>query len=631
MADALSYQLKLIDGMSGPANNANKALASLQKQIKAEEQELAKLNKAQRNLNKGDVVDIQTSKALKQQISQKGNALAGLQQQMVQLGQAGTKDIGAATESVEGLGSELGLLADPAAAAAAAVLALGAAFAALVYKGASIAIQAAEAKQDTLDLLDAMLGSQEAADDMYDKINDITRDVAISQERATALAKELSAAGITSSGALTDAITSIGQVESVLGKEAGGKIQTILEKAAQSGKFTLNPKQLVGTGVQVQKLYEQIAKDTHKGVKQVEAELKAGKIDAAVGVAALTKVLDTKFAGPAAGQVRDLGNQLQRFKDNIGKLFEDVDTSGFLDALHEVLDLFDQDSESGKALKEVLTSAFNGVFSVAQAVLPYIKTGLRGLVIIGLQVAIALKPLVKTIRDAFGGESTSGVDTFAKALSVVGEYVAKFVGYLVVVAQFKPLWYAIAAAVAIALTPFALFLAIMIAINTAIAFVISKIVDLITWFASLGPAAAKTGSAIVDGLIDGFVNMGPNLLKAVSWLADKAIGAFKKTFGIASPSKVMMGMGKNLMQGLDMGIDMGAPAANDTLAHSVDPAPTIGKAAASASVSHTTGDITIHIEINGIGSVAELKEAMPGIMADALEQAGLMTGTPQAA
>ncbi len=125
--------------------------------------------------------------------------------------------------------------------------------------------------------------------------------------------------------------------------------------------------------------------------------------------------------------------------------------------------------------------------------------------------------------------------------------------------------------------------------------------------------------------------MGPNLLKAVSWLADKAIGAFKKTFGIASPSKVMMGMGKNLMQGLDMGIDMGAPAANDTLAHAVDPAPTIGKASGSASVSHTTGDITIHIEINGIGSVAELKEAMPGIMADALEQAGLTTGTPQAA
>jgi len=630
MADALSYQLKLVDGMSGPANSANKALAALQKQIKAEEQELARLNKAQRNLNKDDVVDIATSKQLKQQISQKGNALASLQQQMVQLGQAGTKDIGAATESVEGLGSELGLLADPAAAAAAAVLALGAAFAALVYKGASIAIQAAEAKQDTLDLLDAMLGSAQAANDVYGKIEDLTGKVAISQERATGLARELSAAGITNADALTDAIKTIGQVESVLGNEAGGKIQTILEKAVQTGKFSINPKQLVGTGVQVQKLYEQIAKNTGKGVKQVEAELKAGKISAEVGVKALTQVVGAKFAGPAEGQVKDLGNQLQHLKDNIGKLFEDVDTGGFLDALHDVLSVFDQSTESGKALKAVLTAAFNGVFSVAQAVLPYIKTGLRGLVIIGLQVAIALKPLVKTLRDAFGGESKSGVDTLAAALSTVGEYVAKFVGYLVVVAQFKPLWYAIAAAVAIALTPFALFLAIMIAINTAIAFVISKIVDLITWFVSLGPAAAKTGGDIVDGLIDGFVNMGPNLLKAVSFLASKAIGAFKKVFGIASPSKVMMGMGVNLMKGLDMGINVGAPAANDTLAHAVEPPPTLG-GASGGNVSHTTGDISIVIQVSSTATAAELKEMMPGIMADALEQAGLTVGTSQAA
>lgn len=631
MADALSYQLKLVDGMSGPANNANKALAALQKQIKAEEQELARLNKAQRNLNKGDVVDIATSKQLKQQISAKGNALAGLQQQMVQLGQAGTKDIGAATESVEGLGSELGLLADPAAAAAAAVLALGAAFAALVYKGASIAIQAAEAKQDTLDLLDAMLGSQEAAKDVYGRIEDLTGKVAISQERATGLARELSAAGITQSDALTDAIKTIGQVESVLGSEAGGKIQTILEKAVQTGKFSINPKQLVGTGVQVQKLYEQIAKNTGKGIKQVEAELKAGKISAEVGVKALTQVVGAKFAGPAEGQVKDFGNQLQHLRDNIGKLFEDVDTGGFLDALHDVLSVFDQSTESGKALKAVLTAAFNGVFSVAQAVLPYIKTGLRGLVIIGLQVAIALKPLVKTIKDAFGGDSKSGVDAFASAISVVAEYIGKLVSYVVVIAQFKPLWYAIAAAIGVALTPLALLLATFTAINIAIAYLGSKIVELLTWLGNLGNEAGKTGAAIVDGLIDGFVNMGPNLLKAVKWLADKAIGAFKKTFGIASPSKVMMGMGVNLMKGLDAGINIGAPAANDTLAHSVDPAPVLNGKAAGGNVSHTTGDITINIQVASTATAAELKEMMPEIMADALEQAGLTVGTSQAA
>jgi len=86
----------------------------------------------------------------------------------------------------------------------------------------------------------------------------------------------------------------------------------------------------------------------------------------------------------------------------------------------------------------------------------------------------------------------------------------------------------------------------------------------------------------------------------------------------------------NLMKGLDMGINVGAPAANDTLAHAVEPPPTLG-GASGGNVSHTTGDVSIVIQVSSTATAAELKEMMPGIMADALEQAGLTVGTSQAA
>jgi hypothetical protein len=632
MADALTYQLKLIDGMSAPANKADKALAALQKQIKAEEQELAKLNKAQRNLNKGDVVDINTSKLLKQQISAKSNSLAALQQHMVQLGQAGSKDIKGAAVETEGLSAALGELAGPAAIAAGALAALGAAVAGFIIGGASLAIQARELKDDTIDALDAFLGSQQAAEDVYDKLGNIERDVAISQERATGLARELSAAGVTNADALTDAIKSIGQVSSVLGSGAGEKVQKIIEKAVQSGKFTVNAKQLAGTGVQVQKLYAEIAARTGKGVKQVEADLKAGKISAEVGVAALTKVLDTKFGAVAGKQVLDLGNQLQRFKDNISKLFEDVDTGPFLSALHDILDLFDTETVTGKGLHDTLTAIFDGVFKAAAAALPYVKTALKGVFIIALQVAIALKPIIKAIKDAFGGDSKSGVDSFASALSTVGEVLGTVIGWLaklVTNTEFlqgvKYTFYGIAVVVGLLAAGVALLVAPLYALGAAFVYVLGLGAEFVGW-------ALNAGSAIVNGLLDGVLGGGEAFGKAVAQVAMKGLASFKAVFGIHSPSKVMAQMGKHMMAGLDMGIDLGAPAANDTLAAAVDPAPQVSqRATGSASVTHNTGGVTINITISGIGSVNELKEMMPEIMADALEQAGLMTGAPQAA
>lgn len=68
----------------------------------------------------------------------------------------------------------------------------------------------------------------------------------------------------------------------------------------------------------------------------------------------------------------------------------------------------------------------------------------------------------------------------------------------------------------------------------------------------------NAGKAIVQGVIDGFNNMKQKVIDTLTAIAGGAIDAFKKLFGIASPSKVFEGFGKNMMQGLANGIGDGA-------------------------------------------------------------------------
>ena len=531
----------------------------------------------------------------------------------------------------EAFAAEAAGMASAAGAAATAVLALAAAFGAAVYAGAALAIQAAEAKGDTLDMLEAFMGSAEAANDTYDRIQDITRDVALSQSKAQELAQTLTAAGVTNQAMLLDAIKSIGQVDSVI-KGAGDKVQAIIETANTAGKFQINAKKLVGTGIQMQALFEQLAKDTGKGVKQVEAELKAGKISAEVGVAALTKTIDTKFGGLAAGQVLDFGAQMQRFKDNIGRLFEDVDTGPFLSALKTVLDLFDQSTESGKFLKETLTAAFNGLFNAIAAIAPYVTTFFKGLIIIGLRVYIALKPLLKQfgLIGSAAKENKSSAEALANTMGVLADAITWVVEQFVKLLSHKSVLVVLGITAAAVVLPFVLMQAILVAVVVGITAFVAAAAMAIDWLLNLGQSAWNAGSALVGGLIDGIKAAGAKLIAAVKNLAGDALKTFKNIFKIASPSKVMMSMGENLSLGLAEGIAAEAPAVNDNMAAVVSPpslppqAAGAGGGTASSSVAFGEGSIVVHI--HGVENAEELEEKLPEIMGNVMEQALLARG-----
>lgn len=647
MADTLTFQLNLIDKMTAPAKAASRSVAQLEAQLKAEQASIRQLNAAMKNLQGGTSVNIAEFKKLQSALAGKKELVAGIQSQILSMGGASKKTGGflrkiwdealwrkdidvveLAKLGVKGLAGAAGLAAD-------AVLSLGRGIASLVIGGASLAIEASDAKNDTLDMLDAMLGTQEAARDAYSKIEGLTSQVAISQDRALELAQQLTASGISNTDRLTAAIKGIAQVDTIL-KGGGEKIQALIERALTAGKFDVNAKKLTGTGIQIKALYEQIAKQTGIGVKEVEGQLKAGKISAETGIDALNAVIQNRFGDMAKKQLLDLPNQLQKLRSDFTKLFEDVNTDGFLSGLHEILDLFDQSTVAGDALHKVITMAFNGLFEVANDVLPYVKTLFKGLVIIGLQLYIALKPVAKQLTAL--GDTRSGTQKLADAMTSVGAGLATVIRWATYLGGFKIALEAVAVVVGVIATGLGLvalagilLIAPFYLVGAAVLYVLNLLWDLVTW-------GLKAGTQLVDGLINGITGGTARLVKAVKTLAGDALTAFKNTFSIHSPSRVMHGMGTNLVLGLTGGLDDNAHLAERSMSSVVAP-PRVREVAQSAGKSSGSGTVSVTFsegafQISGVKDAEHLADILPDVMANAFEKMGIINGSsarPQAA
>ena len=78
------------------------------------------------------------------------------------------------------------------------------------------------------------------------------------------------------------------------------------------------------------------------------------------------------------------------------------------------------------------------------------------------------------------------------------------------------------------------------------------------------------GKSIIDGLVKGLKAAKDLVVNALTSIAKGALGAFKKFFGIESPSKVFMGLGQNLDEGLAIGLDDNIDKVEDSMDNLMD-------------------------------------------------------------
>lgn len=463
------------------------------------------------------------------------------------------------------------------------------------YEFVKFGIESSDA-QRTLGLqMEALMGTSEAGKEVIDQIEKISASGIASAPALEKMARGLAAAGYKGEE-MKGALEGIADASALMGEETGSAVTTLFEKiAAGGGKTKVAEKAIAKLGL--------------------AGALKPGVVTAEQ----LNKALNEKFGGGAKKMALGLKAQLAGLHAKFEQLFNGAaeGLEPLLSGLKDLLSIFDQNTASGKAIKELITEAFKAILAAAQKALPPIKAMLKGIIIGALEVAIMVKPAAKALGELFGGEPNDDILAF---FSFMGETAVPVLAVLAVgVAAVIAGLIFLGAVVVTGATFIFMLIAAVIAFGAAVAFGIGKAV---AWLTTLAAEAAGAAAGFISGLVDGITNGAMNVVNAVKGVANQALGAFKSTFGISSPSKVMAQMGKHMMTGLDMGIDANANGPSQALSSAINVAkPNAG--AAGGPVTIEVGGINITIDGGDPDKIAPQIEAA---IIQTFERVGIQLG-----
>ena len=509
---------------------------------------------------------------------------------------------------LEEAGGGLKLAAVGVGVAAVGIIALGAS----LYEGARAAIEARENIEKMSVSLEALSGGRNSGDEIIDMLREVGHEVPQSEAQINDWAHSLMAAGQTDMGALREELKAVAGAEALV-QGGGDKISTMLaklhEQSVEGTKIKFSMAGLKGTGITEAELTEALGMTP----KQIEMAKKHGTLSADAMSKALTEVLVKKSAPALESSMHEVGTIMTKAKDNISRLFEDVDLTPFTKGLGMVADLFDQSKASGRTFALFVHTAFNALFAIVGKVFPYIRWGMLQLAILGLKAYIALVPLVAKFKEFWAQHSLGDkLMVVVRAVGIVIAVVAIIIGVAVVAATALAGGLLVLAGVIVT--------ALSNALHWLFGFVGKAQLALWNWTESAEGAAKN----FIMGLVNGIKSGVSVVLDSVKELGAKMLGGIKGVLGIASPSIEMSKIGVNMGAGLEQGIDRGSPgpqAAAERLAQ--PPAPSTSTTSHRSSSSATFAPV---IHVSGGGESSAIAEAVRASMADLFDQFALSQG-----
>jgi hypothetical protein len=412
---------------------------------------------------------------------------------------------------------------------------------------ASFALSSSDAARSQRLLAEASTGSAHGAEILTANAREFAASTGMGLEAASKLGNKLAQAGLAGRD-LANAMQSAAIASSALGDEAGNKLTAIAEQVAKlrsagaSGGLALSDAMLSGSGVKLNDVAWALANRIGTSVQKATAALQAGKVDMTTALDALNSAVEKKLGRIARLQALALPKQFERFKANVHDLFAGSNIEPFLNALKDVLSVFDSTTITGRALKAAITGLSQPLIDAASAGGPIFKAFLQGMVIALLQISIILLKVRNYLRDAFGGE-LGGIDGMTAAL-LAGKVVLYSIaaGFALV-----------AAGVALVVGPLVLF---VLAIKAAYDFIAN--LDF-----------GEIGSNLVDGFVSAILGGVGAVTDAVTNLATGARDTLKRVLGIHSPSLVFAQLGMQTAEGFARGVDEGAGGARGSVADMV--------------------------------------------------------------
>lgn len=478
-------------------------------------------------------------------------------------------------------------------------------------------------REQAMAALTAFTGTPEKARQVYERVLDMAKFFGVSAKDSLGGVQDLMGAGFKAEeamtifqgaldlkrlkGADTKALTTIlGQIKSK------GKLQTeeLLQLAESGGLAMGKVMEAIGEA-------RGINMALPEGVAQVQKLLESGKVTAEEAIPAVLKSI-TKLTGTKA-----VGEFAAKGKKSLGGLWEalkaapeqfllrmDVSDGPAKKALESLLNALDPTTESGKKLMATLEKT---AVSVVALIASFGTPENIEKFVSGLTEIIKAAPAIIS----FFGTLARWTGTVIVAFATFGDNV-RFLWNELVSATGWVGW-----------------------LGAALMLLAAPIVGIGLLLWKLVTAVWEIGTAIVVGLWNGIKAGWAWMIKQFNGLIDLLPAAVKKALGIASPSKVMMQLGKFTMQGFNLGAAKEAANSNGLVAGVMGTggpsvAPTVTASTASSkggARGPVSVSITVQIIVQGGAGGADLEAigaaagsgAKDGVL-QALEQLGIEEG-----
>lgn len=459
--------------------------------------------------------------------------------------------------------------------AAIAIVAVVAALVAGAYAAAKFALGQADAARSANLTQEAFLKQIGAGSELTDTMKAVEASTGIASDRQRDIIKSLRAANV-AADQIPDALRAIAKQEAALGDSSG--------------------------------------------TQELIDNLKAGKKSARE----LASEMESKFGDVVRKKMIGLDAQQATFGKNLSGLFSGIKIEPFLEGLSKIVGLFDSSTVSGSALKTLMTAMFQPLSDAAGNVMPKIERFILGFELGALKVGIA----VKKMAGEFGfklGASEKWPDVAeagaAAAFVLAGAVLGAALGFLLIGAV-------IAAPIAL------LYMLVDTVVSVAEGFdkmekragaAIDDIVSKLT-----GQNWNGLGLDIIKGIVAGMTGGASLATGAAANLGKSIVAAFRSKDGIDahSPARKFIEAGLDSTEGYAIGVDRGAPDAQDSITAMVQPRSAKLDASGGGSA---RGAVTIGtIIINGVTGAAEMIDELASHLEERMLQSGSAAVTDEA-
>jgi hypothetical protein len=646
-----TFSVVLDDQVSGPAEDAAKAVETLRGRMADEEATIKELSGALRKL-RGNTEEVKNAKdQLKSKLNASRDALSASQLALVKNADAvkqltarekalkdardasakhlkdvheksvkqynekkkleakNAKELAEATAKQE---EDLAKLGAVASATAAVFVALAVAIGAAVVSFTKFVVSGANAARTANLFREAAAGSASNATALGTQVEALANKVPTAKAALNELAISLAKGGVQGQ-TLVDTLNAVGQANAALGDDAGGKLRELVDRGRLSQRFYVNPLELQGSGLQFDDIAKELASSMHVGVDKARAALAEGRVKLGDGAAAMRAAVEKKFGGINLRRMLDLNVIIEKVHERLDAMTSGVNIEPLLKGFAKLAEIFDDETVTGDALKQLITFAGTNLVKALETTLPIAKKFFQGLIIGALTAGIMFLQLRNHLRKTFGdSEVLKGLDTMKIALEA-GKFAVEsmMIGVL-----------ALGAAIAFFAGPLYAVYKVVEGLGK-VSVALGDAVTSVDW--------AGLGGSMIDGLINGLKAGAGRAVDAVKGLADKLKSGFRSALEIHSPSKAFERDGRQIPAGTAKGVEGGTADVTRAIDAMV-PTPSASSSAGGVAGGRAPVSITVPVTINMQGGADVAKQVTePGFiqqLVKAFEEAMLTAGIP---